>query len=55
MDLQAYVDGRLNAEGGVPAEPAWFAAAFDASWPLVFAKAEAWRASGRRTSGLVEQ
>lgn len=44
MDLQAYVDSRLTAEGDTPSEPAWFSAAFDASWPFAFAEAEVWRA-----------
>ena len=43
MDLQSYVDSRLAAGVATPAEPAWFAAIFDASWPLAFAEAEAWR------------
>ena len=42
MDLMAYVHRRLNTESGPLTEPAWFAVAFDASWPLAFAEAAAW-------------
>ena len=41
MDLQNYMDSRLGIVDAAPEEPAWFAAAFDASWPLAFAEAEA--------------
>lgn len=41
MDLQNYVDSRLADDLPTLTEPAWFAAAFDASWPLAFAEAEA--------------
>lgn len=42
IELKAYVDRRLAAQAAfVPPEPAWFVAAFDASWPLAFAAADA--------------
>jgi hypothetical protein len=42
IELKAYVDRRLAAQAaGVPAEPAWFGAAFDASWAIVIAEADA--------------
>jgi hypothetical protein len=41
-DLQSYVDKRLSVDGGTSAEPIWFAAHFDASWPLAFADAAMW-------------
>lgn len=42
IELKAYVDRRLAAQAAsVPPEPAWFVAAFDASWPLAFAEADA--------------
>ena len=44
MDLQTYMDSRLSVDAGTPAEPAWFAAVFDTSWPLAFAEAEVWGA-----------
>jgi hypothetical protein len=42
MDLKAYVDRRLNTVSGAPSEPAWFSAAFDASWAQAFADAATW-------------
>ena len=42
IELKAYVDRRLAAQAAsVAPEPAWFSAAFDASWPLAFAEADA--------------
>lgn len=42
IELKAYVDRRLAAQAaGVPAEPEWFMAAFEASWVIAFAEADA--------------
>jgi hypothetical protein len=42
IELKAYVDRRLAAQAaGVPAEPVWFGAAFDDSWPVVIDEADA--------------
>lgn len=42
IEFKAYVDRRLATQAAyVPPEPAWFVAAFDASWPLAFAAADA--------------
>jgi hypothetical protein len=42
IELKAYVDRRLAAQAaGVPAEPVWFEAAFDDSWPVVIDEADA--------------
>jgi hypothetical protein len=41
IELKAYVDRRLAAmAASAPAEPAWFEAAFDDSWPSVIDEAE---------------
>lgn len=42
VDLKSYVDRRLGTHD-FALEPAWFTAAFDASWPLAFGDAESWR------------
>lgn len=42
IELKAYVDRRLAAQAaGVPVEPVWFGAAFEASWAIAFAEADA--------------
>jgi len=42
MDLQNHMDSRLGSAEVTPAEPGWFAAAFDASWAAAFAAAASW-------------
>jgi hypothetical protein len=47
-ELQDYVTSRLRrpslgelSSDGFPIEPAWFCEAFDASWPVILAEADA--------------
>jgi hypothetical protein len=44
-EMFAHVSRRLAARPGEAAEPSWFPSMFDASWPMVFADADAdaWR------------